>query len=414
MAEYLIQQPILVLDHTTRSSGPPISRPSALVGRAELLLQVIGSMPKVKKLIMFTTMKPTSPRMRAFEFCMRIIMACGCATFGSTLRSLTLRLTYEGYMYSLKPTLVFPVLEELSIQIAWSPNRPINDGANLMRNLLMPFLNNHHSTLQFLRLGFASFSPLTNISSHLLGMRHLPHMRKLDIFDVSSKSDDSGLRHILEIQSNSLLELSLNFGLDARTSRTEWYARAIFHVALPHLESLKLGSGCFLDLGLTAAYVRRLGESLTIVMLDPDRLSFCEAEIMMNAFAGRATLRTLYLSVTNLSPELLDLLATKLPGLSFLKLTFRGVCVSESHLQPEQGNREQLVSAYKYSQRPTFTRQQFCQCMRDRVYPDWKLQHFIGSFKGNGRKEDILLEWEAAIGVALPQLQTLRVEKWCN
>jgi hypothetical protein len=57
-------------------------------------------------------------------------------------------------------------------------------------------------------------------------------------------------------------------------------------------------------------------------------------------------------------------------------------------------------------------RQQFCQCMRDRVYSDWKLHHFIGSFKGNDRKEDILLEWEAAVGIALPQLHTLRMEKW--
>ena len=101
---------------------------------------------------------------------------------------------------------------------------------------------------------------------------------------------------------------------------------SIFHVALPHLESLHLGAGCFLDFGRTAVYVRRLGESLTTVVLNPDSLSHREVEILMNALD---TLRKLYLSVTNLSPELLHLLATKLPSLNFLKLFFRGVCVSD-------------------------------------------------------------------------------------
>ena len=134
-----------------------------------------------------------------------------------------------------------------------------------MCDLLVPFINNHHPTLQSLKLSFASFSPFTDISSHLTGANHLPYLRNLEIFDVSSNSDDSGLRRILEIHSDTLLGLCLDFGIEARTSRAEWYARTIFHVALPHLESLKLGAGCFLDLGLTAAYVpvQRFGNSLT-------------------------------------------------------------------------------------------------------------------------------------------------------
>jgi hypothetical protein len=295
---------------------------------------------------MFTAMKPFSPRMRALKFCTQIIMACGSSTFGSILRGLTLTLSYESYVYALTRTVVFPGLEDLSLRMSWSSCRPVNDGPNLMRNLLIPFLHNHDSTLHSLKLGFTAHIPLASISSDLVGMHHLPRLRKLDIFDASTENDDSGFRHLLEIHADSLIELRLDFALDSRSSRTEWYSRSIFHIALPHLESLRLGPGCFLDFKLTAAYIQRLGNSLTTARLYPHRLSYLQAKILVNAFSGRTTLRKLYLAVNNLSPELLDLLATKLPHLTFLKLEFSGVCVSESH--PKRQDEEQLVSVHNF------------------------------------------------------------------
>jgi len=183
---------------------------------------------------MFTAMKPFSPRMRALKFCIQIIMACGSSTFGSTLRGLTLTLSHESYVYALTRTVVFPGLEELSLHMSWSPCRPVNDGPNLMRNRLIPFLHNHDATLHSLKLGFTAYTPLANISSDLVGMHQLPRLRKLDIFDASTKNDDSGLRHLLEIHADSLIELRLDFALNSRSSRTEWYSRSIFHIALPH------------------------------------------------------------------------------------------------------------------------------------------------------------------------------------
>jgi hypothetical protein len=58
------------------------------------------------------------------------------------------------------------------------------------------------------------------------------------------------------------------------------------------------------------------------------------------------------------------------------------------------------------------TSQQFCQVMQDRSYSDWKLRHFIAQFTGLATKlrGDALGEYKVAIGVALPGLQTLRVE----
>jgi hypothetical protein len=52
--------------------------------------------------------------------------------------------------------------------------------------------------------------------------------------------------------------------------------------------------------------------------------------------------------------------------------------------------------------------------MQDRLYSRWKLRHFIAQFTGLDTKlrEDTLTELEAAIGIALPGLQTLSVEKY--
>ena len=52
--------------------------------------------------------------------------------------------------------------------------------------------------------------------------------------------------------------------------------------------------------------------------------------------------------------------------------------------------------------------------MQNRLYSDWKLRHFIAQFTGLAIKlrQDTLAELEAAIGIALPSLRMLSVEKY--
>jgi hypothetical protein len=51
--------------------------------------------------------------------------------------------------------------------------------------------------------------------------------------------------------------------------------------------------------------------------------------------------------------------------------------------------------------------------MRDRLYPDWKLRHFIACFVHLfDYRSNVLSQWKAAIGVAIPRLQTLIVERY--
>jgi hypothetical protein len=201
--------------------------------------------------------------------------------------------------------------------------------------LLIPFVNNHHSTLQRLQLDLISYGHL-DISPCFLEMCRLPHLRQLHFhhfFNDTSHLNTLGLDHILEIHSDVLRELELRFELPYSTiPSVEWHAHGFSDIALPGLESLTLST---LDLHRAATYLGRVGDSLTTLVLEHGSLACSDVETVVNAFGGRDMLRTLHLSVLYLSPGLFDLLAAKLPGLNFLKLIFSGVCISESEQSDE-------------------------------------------------------------------------------
>ncbi|KAF8236955.1 hypothetical protein L208DRAFT_1390023 [Tricholoma matsutake] len=366
--------------------------------KAETLIQTIGSMSNVREFSLCSSpMSPVIvPRLRDLKYFLRTAVNSGWATFGSTLRSLTLNLSLEGYRCVLTPTLLFPNLEALSITLSELINLRDDSDSKLVHDLLVPFINIHHSSLQSLKLVLH-----IDVSSCLLRIRHLPRLQTLDYYcGLSSRNiNNSGLQHILQTHSNELRELSLSFGFPFPGKLSSgWYTQKCFSVALPHLQSITLGSGCWWDLGLTAAWLQNFNKSLTCLILDRWRFSFQEVETIVNVFTGPG-LHSLYLSVHQMTPELVDMLERKLPWLIFLQLRFTAVCTSESS-EFVSWNEDKL----------------FCQVMRDRLYSNWKLRHFIAQFTGLPYKlrSDTLVECEAAIGIALPGLQTLRVEEYAK
>ena len=349
MAQYLSLKEsnviTMILKRLRRSGESPSFERDPRPAKAEVLLQVISSMSNVREFILcISHMWPRDfPRLRDLEYLLRKVVTAGRLTFGNTLRSLTLNLSLEGYQYALTPTLLFPHLEALSITL--STLEPTSDGRKLLRDLLIPFINTHHSTLQSLTLVLSAFGK-TDLSPCLFDICHLPHLHKLDYyygFISSQDVDTSGLQHILRMHSNTLQELSLGFGFTyPGISNMEWYAQQCFRVPLPHLRSLNLGSGCWWDVGLTAAWLQQFEASLSCLILDRWRFSFRQVETIVNVFARRG-LHTLYLSVYNMTPELVDMLEKSLPGLGFLQLKFAGVCASE--FEPQRWNEDKLVGA---------------------------------------------------------------------
>ena len=343
MAQYLSikENNVLSMILTRIRRWPLLGRDPRSTAKTEMLLQSIGSMSNVRQFILCNS-HIWQPHPRDLGYLLRMVVTTGRATFGNTLRSLTLNLSLEGYHYALTPALLFPNLEALSVTLSMT-----SDGRKLLRDLLIPFINVHHSTLLSLALVLGTFGE-TDLSPYLLEIHHLSHLQKLDFyygFTSSHNVATSGLQHILRMHSNELRELSLGFGITyLGISSVEWFAQECFRVPLPHLQSLSLKSGCWWDVGLTAVWLRQFEASLSCLILDRWRFSFRQVETIVNVFTRRG-LHTLYLSVHHMTPELVDMLERTLPGLLFLQLKFAGVCASE--FEPERWNEDKLVRACK-------------------------------------------------------------------
>jgi hypothetical protein len=82
--------------------------------------------------------------LKDLEYISQTVITTGWATFGSTLRRLKLNLPHYCYSISAMPsTLVFPRLEELDITLS---------ALEFLHDRVIPFINDHHSTLQTLKI----------------------------------------------------------------------------------------------------------------------------------------------------------------------------------------------------------------------------------------------------------------------
>jgi hypothetical protein len=273
------------------------------------------------------------------EHTMQTMIATGWSTFGSTLRRLKLHLPHYCFFVSTMPTLVFPCLEELDITL---------DSSIFLGDRVVPFINDHHSTLQSLELSFED----TNLDpcSYLHQIHNIPNLTTfrfryhvIDVIDL----DTSGLHTFLSTHATNLralrLDLYTNEDRPGVLNQDDWSAQPVFHIALPRLESLELGGRCFTNLEKIGTYLRQYAHSLTVLKLERRHLLFREVEVLLEVLTGHDKLQCLTMYVLHLTPELLDLLAMKLPSLDHIYMIFQFVFPSQNETAVEDID-AQLVS----------------------------------------------------------------------
>jgi hypothetical protein len=257
-----------------------------------------------------------------FEYVIQVVLFTGWTTFGSTLRCLKLYLSYPHFSSAFMPT--FARLEELDITM-WT--------SDFLRCHLSLFVNNHHSTLQSLKLILNGITPTDGLDgrSCLLGIDNLPHLKT---FHFSGSYHLLGeeppflcLRNFLAIHSTVLRELRLDFLCVARKEQHEHPA---FRVVLPCLESLVLGQECCRYWEQIPGYLRKHAPTLVTLKLVNIYISFQQVEELVEQLAEHDKLRSLTISIYCVTPELLDLLAIKLPSLGHLSMVFRRLCSLQS------------------------------------------------------------------------------------
>jgi hypothetical protein len=215
------------------------------------------------------------------EYMMQTMISSGWSTsgFGSTLRRLKLHLLHYCFFFVLTmPTLVFPCLKELDITL---------DISIFLRDRVVPFINDHHSTLQSLELSFEEIT--SDACSHLHQIRNIPNLTtfrlRYHVINVMNL-DTSGLHTFLSTHATNLRALRLDLYTDedrrGGLNRHDWSAQPVFNIALPRLESLELGGWCFTNLEKIGTYLEQYARSLTVLKFGRRHLSFREVEVLLD------------------------------------------------------------------------------------------------------------------------------------
>jgi hypothetical protein len=142
--------------------------------------------------------------LKDLEYIMQTVINTGWATFGSTLRRLKLHFPHYCYSVSTMPStlaLVFPRLEELDIA---------SYTFKFLREQVIPFINNHHSTLKVLTLHFNQVAPMNGsveaCSCLLPAIRTMPNLKTFDFYhsiEQEMLDPHSGVHTVLYTHSNA-------------------------------------------------------------------------------------------------------------------------------------------------------------------------------------------------------------------
>ncbi|KAG5636906.1 hypothetical protein H0H81_006441 [Sphagnurus paluster] len=257
------------------------------------------------------------------------IVKTSWAASGSILQVLKLGIPIEGLQLVLSPSIIFPCLEELYLEV--SRASLTSDPALVMTDVLALFLNNHYTTLRLFHLD-SRHQYKFNTAPLLLNLQKLPHLEDFaQTYDFVSirQTDTSGLTYVLRLHSDQLRSLFLlPNGQDLYgtvPTPDEWYAQDFLSVPLPQLERLTLSLINFSDMRRTTGYLSRFSATLTSLTLLHRGCTYSEVDVLTEAFYHQRKLRRLAIVVEVMSPPLLVLLATKLSALRVLDISYERI-----------------------------------------------------------------------------------------
>ncbi|KAJ7789089.1 hypothetical protein B0H14DRAFT_3892070 [Mycena olivaceomarginata] len=295
------------------------------------------------------------------------------AAFRPSVLQLTLEISLEKTADLLRHTAALENLEELDLLLRLDHVLPAEAYEQILVDHLAPAINRLHTSLQKLSLRLCE--PL-DISPLFDSLRFLPVLDHLSLSIPMARphlGHPSGLGKFLDRHRQSLQHLALRateFSGDglmpAEDPLSEWINDALSFVAGPvKLRSLEASLTLF-PVEAAAMVLGRFARTLHTLTLTGRHLPYDRVDELLSAVrrAGAGHLHSLRLGAVTLSPELIDLLAEKLPGLRQLELLVRDVVGSEGDLPLYYGGPEQDDSQIG----------NFFVEMEQRRYPDWGLR----------------------------------------
>jgi hypothetical protein len=253
----------------------------------------------------------------------------------SVLRTVYFDFPLDVMKCVLPSNLHLPNLEEFSVR--FSIKYRTTDSEEVIITNLLPFVNNHHLTLQKLTL-------FTRGRCHLAPFfRQLSRMPRLTSFSLTQgyistlQTDTSGLHRFLTVHAGTLTSLKLVFQALGKPYVKdplvgEWFEQPCLEVALPYLRTLEFRLWRFPSSfsTLLGTYLKQYNHSLTsLIIHNLQPLTYQDLKNIVIGFGVSGVLRCLEVDVSTVPCKIFDLLSINLPGLHALNLTTDGFVTTE-------------------------------------------------------------------------------------
>lgn len=256
------------------------------------------------------------------------------------LRKLSLDLSLENVQSLLPVPFHAPSLEELHLCIHSESIHSLVERSQIMREHLAPAINQLNSTVKTLVI--QSWEP-SDLSPLFYTIDHMPALEDLSLcipVECWHLGNPDGVRDFLNRHRTNLKSLRLRatqfggIGLTPDlTSLHDWINDAVRGVKLTKLRALDVSSNLF-PVDTSVICVHRFSRTITSLSLTGGYRSYDDVERAVNLVADQGreeSLGKLRIGLVSLSPQLMDLIATKLPHLFRLDLLVRDIVPFATH-----------------------------------------------------------------------------------
>ncbi|KAJ6581071.1 hypothetical protein B0H19DRAFT_1251328 [Mycena capillaripes] len=307
-------------------------------------------------------------------------------TSARCLRTLTIECSLDKAEHLFLPSILLPRLEEFTLCIRDDHAGDLDAAGYIMVHHLARFLNNIHHTLRSFSFETSlsiDFSPLFS------ALGFFAHLSTLALSIPTSNphlGQQSGLKAFLHLHQNTLEHFSLRGFCTNKCRSTEavgpWLSQCLTGITFSSLNTLSVRTS-FIPLEVVMLCVQQWADTLIHLDISGEYLSYEAVQDLLLALEDKHV-ESLKIGVTCLCPELVDMLAEYLPGLTNLNLTILFVA-SHRHEAPQYIGRSrkqrdsQLVSIFSENKLLHFNvlilrKERFCTEMNTRKYDCWNLR----------------------------------------
>lgn len=272
------------------------------------------------------------------------LLAIPFSTCGSTLRKISLRMSFDTLRPLISSAVGLEAIEELNLDLKW-------DGViwqwedqsyrETVIEALVPFINGFSRTLRHFSFLSEARLDLSELFS-LLG--HFPRLQRFVLyipFNNICLSNSSHLSSFIAKHAQNLTHLAVmaNLALDYPREDfiDEWVEADLTKISLPALTTLELGAG--LNVPPVVACMHKYGSTLTTLCLETPPLEQEELTIVLNACS--TSLIRLRVHSMHFHGRVVALLAKRFPLLEELDIV-----LPEADFGPDIPDRVKFVAAW--------------------------------------------------------------------